>query len=159
MQKKYLDQFYKNFKNQDNSSKAAALTVPMMIISEYILNNSKHIFEKHELTKSEIDVLVTLHTAGDKATPSELSEDLVFTTSGISKVLKKLLDKELVSKHLSNSDKRSVLISLEQKGHNIVEECFPLFEEVESRFFNMLNKKEKETLEKTLKKILYSLVK
>jgi len=159
MKKKILDAFYKHEeKNIENKviTKTAGISIPMTIISNMIHSRGKHIYEAYDLTQSEIDVLVVLYIYHQSLTATEVSERLVFSSGGISKVVTKLEFKKLIYKKESKEDKRSTLLYLEEKGRDIVSECLPLFQENDDYFYDVLNEEEKQTLEGILKKILYA---
>ena len=160
MKKKILDAFYAYEENENKESvtnNTAAITIPMTIISNMLHSRGKHIYEDYDVTQAEIDVLVALHIYKEGLTATEISERLVFSSGGISKVVAKLEFKKLIYKKNSEEDKRSTLLYLEEKGRKIVIECFPLFQENDDYFYDVLNETEKEILEKAFKKILYSI--
>ena len=160
MKKKILDAFYAYEENENKegvSNDTAAITVPMTIITNMIHSRGKYIYEEYDLTQAEIDVLVALHIYKEGLTATEVSERLVFSSGGISKVVTKLEFKKLIYKKNSKEDKRSSLLYLEEKGRKIVIECFPLFQKNDAYFYDVLNDTEKEIVEKAFKKIIYSI--
>ncbi len=158
MKKKILDAFYafekENIKNGIKGT--ATITVPMTIICNKLQARGKHIYEIEGLTQAEIDMLITLHVHNDGITAAEISDRMVFSSGGISKVVKKLESKKLIYKKDSKEDKRSSLIYLEDKGRELALACMPQFGENDKYFYDVLNETEKEILEKAFKKILYS---
>lgn len=159
MKKKILDAFYAYEKERLNKGikGTAGITVPMTIICNMLHARGKHIYEDQGLTQAEIDMLVSLHVHNDGITAAEVSDRMVFSSGGISKVVKKLEFKKLIYKKDSKEDKRSSLIYLEDKGREIALNCMPLFGENDKYFYDVLNETEKEILEKAFKKILYSI--
>ena len=159
MKKKILDAFYNHEERNIEDeviTKRAAISIPMTIVSNMLHSRGKHIYEAYDVTRSEIDVLVVLYIYNEALTASEVSERLVFSSGGISKVITKLEFKKLIYKKESKEDKRSTLLYLEEKGRSIVSACLPLFHKNDDYFYDVLNEEEKQTLENILKKILYA---
>jgi len=159
MKKKILDAFYEfeEERKKEGIKATAAITIPMNIVCNMIHARGKHIYEEQGFTQAEIDMLVSLHVHNDGITAAEVSERMVFTSGGISKVVKKLEFKKLIYKKDSKEDKRSSLIYLEDKGREIALACMPQFGENDNYFYDVLNETEKDILEKAFKKILYSI--
>lgn len=126
------------------------------MISDYISKHSKQIHKDFDVTQAEMDALFALNSFQTDVTAVEISEALLFTSGGVSKVLKKLEDKGLISREVSQIDKRSALIHLEKAGLEIVLACEPIFRERDDQIFSVLDDKEKEILRKALKKVLFS---
>ena len=160
MKKKILDAFYayeqtKSKNGEDNY--CAQLTIPMTIICNMLHSRGKHIYEAYDLTQAEVDLLVVLYIYNEGLTATEVSDRMVFSSGGISKVVKKLEFKELIYKKYSTEDKRCTLLYLEDKAREIVLACLPLFKENDTFFYDVLDETEKEILKKAFKKILYSI--
>lgn len=159
MKKKILDAFYafEKQRTEEGIKGTAAITIPMTIVCNMLHARGKPIYEEHDLTQAEIDMLISLHVHNDGITAAEVSDRMVFSSGGISKVVKKLELKKLIYKKDSKEDKRSSLIYLENKGIKIALACMPQFGENDNYFYDVLNETEKEILEKAFKKILYSI--
>lgn len=159
MKKKILDRFYEFEKenSKEGIKGTAGITIPMTIVCNMLHARGKPIYEEYGLTQAEIDMLISLHVHNDGITAAEVSDRMVFSSGGISKVVKKLELKKLIYKKDSKEDKRSSLIYLEDKGREIALDCMPQFGKNDEYFFDVLNETEKEILEKALKKILYSI--
>ena len=159
MKKKILDAFYAYEQTKSKNGEddyCAQLTIPMTIISNMLHSRGKHIYEAYDLTQSEIDMLAVLYIYNEGLTASEVSDRMVFSSGGISKVVKKLEFKNLIYKKYSTEDKRCALLYLEDKAREIVLACFPLFKENDAYFYNVLDETEIIILKKAFKKILYS---
>ena len=159
MKKKILDSFYafEEAQPKNSNKRNALITIPMTIICNKIHSRLKPLFDEIGLTQAEVDMLVVLYIYKGGLTAAEASDRMVFTSGGISKVVKKLELKKLLYKKDSLEDKRSSLLYLEEEGMNIVKKCMPLFGENDEHFFDVLNEREKDVLEKAFKKILYSI--
>lgn len=159
MKKKILDAFYayEESKLKKDDFETSGITIPMTIICNKIHSRGKNIYERYGLTQTETDVLFVLYVYQDGLTAAEISERMVFSSGGISKILKKLETKELIYKKVSLEDKRSSYLYLKEKAKKIVNDCMPYCKDNDSYFFDVLNETEKEVMYKAFKKILYSL--
>lgn len=157
MKKEFLDTFYNKFQNEKGKSEIPIITIPMSIIINTMHLSEKYIYETHDITRSEMDILATLYLYNDALTAAEVSERLVFTSGGISKVVKKLEMKKLIYKKVSVEDKRSLLLYISDKGKIIMQDCIPKLDKVNNKFFEVLNDNEKKVLEQAFKKIMYAI--
>ncbi len=156
MKKKHIDNFYKNILKE--STEVCALTLPLTIIYKHMSNQGASILQSEcDLTHSEMDVLATLLFNNKVMSPTDLYEATVFSSGGMTKILKKLQNKELISRKPSKEDKRSMLVQLEQKGEDLVKICMESLIKNNNDFFNVLDASEKEFLQQIFKKLLYSL--
>jgi DNA-binding MarR family transcriptional regulator len=155
MEKIYLDNFYNNI-NEDN--RIMALGVPLALIYKYLFNeNNQSLQEKYDLTLSEGDVLFSLYFNGKVLSPTNLYKATVLTSGGMTKILKKLQDKKLISRIPAKEDKRSMLVKMDSKGEQLIETSLKDIIEVDNKIFSVLNNEEKRILETIFKKLVYSL--
>ncbi|MBY0756749.1 MarR family transcriptional regulator [Clostridium sardiniense] len=104
------------------------------------------------LTASQFAVLEVLYSKGDLKICQII--DSILTTSGNITVIIKNLEKEGFVKKLKDpEDSRAVLISLTEKGREIIESILPKHFENIKNIFSVLDEEEKEQLIKTLSKI------
>jgi len=158
MKKKQLDNAYSNIFIDEKE--VFALSLPITIIYRQLFSQNENVLQtKYSLIHSEIDVLATLLFNGKVMTPTDLYEATIFSSGGMTKILKKLENKELISRVSSPKDKRSKLVQIELKGEELVKECFIDIIENNNKIFSVLSKKERDSLKGILKKLVYSLVK
>ncbi len=75
------------------------------------------VLSERGLSRSELDVLGALAERGDEgARPRELSSRLLLTTGGLSNILRRLQDDELIEREADTSDARSHIVRLTAKG-------------------------------------------
>lgn len=154
MEKTYLDNFYNNI-NEEN--KIMALGVPLALIYKHLFNESNQLLqEKYDLTLSEADVLFSLYFNGKTFSPTNLYKATVLSSGGMTKILKKLQDKKLISRIPAKEDKRSMLVKMDSKGEQLIEASLKDIIEVDNKIFSVLEEEEKNTLEHLLKKLVYS---
>jgi DNA-binding MarR family transcriptional regulator len=155
MEKIYLDNFYDNVTEEN---RVMALGVPLALLRKYIFNkNNQALQAKYDLTLSEGDVLFSLYFNGKVLSPTNLYKATILTSGGMTKILKKLQDKKLISRVASNKDKRSMLVNIEPKGEQLIESSLKDIIEMDNKVFSVLEEEEKNTLEHLLKKLVYSL--
>ena len=104
------------------------------------------------LTTSQFAVLEVLYSKGDLKICQII--DSILTTSGNITVIIKNLEKEGFIKKLKDpEDSRAVLISLTEKGKEVIESILPKHFENIKNIFSILDEEEKEQLIKILSKI------
>jgi len=154
MKKEYLDDLYETTFKEEN--RVLALSLPIALLYKYLFNKNAYLLQtNYNLTHSEIDVLAVL-TNYKIMTPTDLYEATIFSSGGMTKILKKLEHKQFISRVPSNKDKRSKLVKLEPKGEEMFNLCLVNVLKIDKQIFSILDDKEKESLENILKKLVYS---
>jgi len=154
MKKEYLDTLYETTLKEENS--VLALSLPIALLYKHIFNKNAHFLQTaYNLTHSEIDVLAVL-SSYKIMTPTDLYEAIIFSSGGMTKILKKLEQKQFILRVSSDKDKRSKLVKLEPKGEEMFQLCLVNILTIDNQIFSILNEKEKESFEKILKKLVYS---
>jgi DNA-binding MarR family transcriptional regulator len=113
--------------------------------------------EKFNVSNSELDVLGSLKmSGGDDFTlsPTKLYERLLFSSGGMTKVLKKLEDKNFIKRIDNSDDKRSKLVQLTNEGSLILEKTLKAVILEENEIFSNLNEDDRKTLKNLLVKTL-----
>lgn len=157
MRKENLDNYYDHiFKDE---RKILGICLPITMIHKQLFNEgSALLLEKFNLSSSEMDVLATLFFNNNTLTPTALYESTIFSSGGMTKLLKKLEEKRYISRSSSQEDKRSKLVHLEPKGVALVQEALTLLLQKDNEFFAILEEEEKAMLFKILKKLIYRVV-
>jgi len=157
MKKEYLDNLYKTASKEESG--VLALSLPTALIYKHIFNKNANILQtNYDLTHSEVDVLAIL-SSYKIMTPTDLYEATIFSSGGMTKILKKLERKQFISRISSDKDKRSKLVKLEPKGEEIFQLCLMDILKIDNQIFSILDKKEKKDFKKILKKLVYSTLK
>jgi DNA-binding MarR family transcriptional regulator len=134
------------------------LSVPFFMVHKKLYENGNGIISsKYSLNQTELDILATLYYMSDGTftlTPTKLYEVMLFSSGGMTKVLKKLESKELIERVENESDKRSKLVRLSQKGKSITKEALKEVISFEDEVFSKLDEQEQEQLKKILYKLL-----
>ena len=108
--------------------------------------------QKFGVTAAEWVVLRALYDKG--AMPSHLAMRLGLTRGAISKLVDRLLAKDLVTRTASKEDRRWQDIALTPKGRALVPRLAALADVNDREFFGVLSAGERATLERILKKIV-----
>jgi len=154
MKKEHLDDLYEAILKKESS--VLALSLPITLLYKYIFNKNAHLLQtNYDLTHSELDVLAALSNYKIMS-PTDLYEATIFSSGGMTKILKKLEQKQFISRVPSNKDKRSKLVKLEPKGEEMFNLCLVDVDKIDKQIFSALNAKEKKSLEEILKKLVYS---
>lgn len=103
------------------------------------------------LTNSQFAVLEALYNKGDLRI-CEIIEKILTTSGNITVVIKNLEKDGLVSKYPDSEDKRAMIISITEKGRQIMDDIFPKHVENINNIFSRLTIEEKLELKKILKK-------
>ena len=158
MKRKHIDKFYSStVKSKD--FEIFALSLPITLIHKNMFNESEHFFKtQYDLLHSHIDVLASLYFDDNPLSPTDLYDATVFSSGGMTKVLKKLEERDLIKREISSNDKRSTLISLTSSGRDLIESCMIKIAKNKEEKFNVLSKKEKEDLKNILSKLTYSFI-
>jgi DNA-binding MarR family transcriptional regulator len=155
MKKEHLDNLYQTF--TQSPSEIIHITLPQKIFGELKEMSAKQIASRFDLTLAELEVLATLHLFNNGLRAKEISQNLIFSSGGISKVVKKLLQKKLIREEVLPQDKRNYLLYNTEMGDDIMQKAVDLFEEDFKKFYNVLNTDELNMLASIYKKLLYNI--
>jgi DNA-binding MarR family transcriptional regulator len=157
MNREHLNNFYTDVAK--DRQEVFGLSIPIMLIHKHLLNEGSTLIEKHfNLSQSEIDVLTALFFNGKVLTPTELYEATILSSGGMTKILKKLQEKDYIERIPSDTDKRSLLVKLSKEGEIIAQKSLKLLLKKDTEAFEVLDVEEQKVLFKLLKKLLYSVV-
>ena len=158
MKRTHIDKFY-NTTIKSKEFEVFALSLPITLIHKNMFNDTEHFLKtNYDLLHSHIDVLASLYFDGNSLSPTDLYDAIVFSSGGMTKVLKKLEERNLIKREASSNDKRSMLISLTQEGKDLIENCMIEVAKQKEKKFSILTQKEKEDLKNILSKITYSFI-
>ncbi len=160
MNKIYLDDFYQRVQ-ENKEYDIFTLSLPMFLITKNLQINSDSFYKsKYDLLHSDIDVLAALYFTNleHSLTPTELYDATIFSSGGMTKVLKKLEEKNLIKRDISKIDKRKTLVTLTEKGAILIEDCVKNVSLKLKDSFLVLSQKEQKELSKLLSKLIYSMI-
>ena len=135
-----------------DQSKINLSTLIAFTRAEHKIHNLEYnSIKKSGLTISQFGVLEALYSKGDLRI-CEIIEKILTTSGNITVVIKNLEKEGLVKKNPDPLDKRSTIISITDKGKNIVEEILPEHINTINNIFSVLTDEEKILLKNILKK-------
>lgn len=157
MKKKYLENFYNNTLTY-KQYEVFATALPITLLHKNMFNQTEQFLkEKYDLLHSHVDVLATLYFNGNALTPTELYDATVFSSGGMTKVLKKLEERNYILRKPSLNDKRSLLVCITPLGTELVVESLQEIATQKEKIFSILSNKEREDLNHVLEKLTRSL--
>jgi len=160
MDKKHIEKIQEQYKKQspDMYNESVELTLPFFILHKKIYEGGNEILtNNYNLNQTELDVLANLYYLGGddfSLTPTELYEQMLFSSGGMTKVLKKLEEKKLIRRVENPNDKRSKLVQITKEGKNITSNSLKEILSYEETMFSNLDKKERVILKDLLLKAL-----
>lgn len=159
MEKQYLNNnFINNFYNKVTSGVVPgvfSLSLPMALIHKAMISNAESFYkERYDMLKSEVDVLAVLYTNGKILSPTQLYDLTIFSSGGMTKILKKLESRELISRKADENDKRCMLVCLSEHGESTIKKVLDEASKECNNYFDVLDEKERELLSSMLKKVL-----
>ncbi|OCL82641.1 Transcriptional repressor MprA [Arcobacter porcinus] len=158
MNRKYIEDFYKRVE-EEKGRKVYSLFLPMLLLTKQTYYDGETYYKEcYDLLNSEVDVLAALYFNSENHTlsPTELYSAIIFSSGGMTKVLKKLEERKLIKRISCEKDKRKVLVSLTKVGEEIVLSCVNTTAERLEKVYSILNDKEKIFLKDILKKLIFS---
>ncbi|MBE0515020.1 MarR family transcriptional regulator [Sulfurimonas sp.] len=134
------------------------MTFPIAVIQKTIFTHAESFLkEKFDLLNSEVDVLASLFTHGKMLSPTQLYDLTIFSSGGMTKVLKRLQERGLVYREEDKNDKRCMLVCLSERGEELVQKALSEISKECNKYFEILDPKERELFGSLLKKILVNI--
>jgi len=134
-----------------NDSKKIILNV---IYTQNVINDKLNdILKPFELSGEQYNVLRILR--GQKGNPANMciiQERMLAKTSNTTRLVDKLLLKNLVTRNVCPENRRKIEVLITQKGLDLLKQLDPKIEEHENSFSKNLNSEELEQLNKLLEK-------
>lgn len=111
---------------------------------------------EHRLQQADFSVLATLRRSPEPycLSPTVLYHSMFFSSGGLTKILGRLADAELIERVDNPQDKRSKLVQLNTKGKHLVETIMPELHKQSQSLLQALSEKETLQLEALLQKVL-----
>lgn len=135
-----------------SENKLALSTLITFTRAEHAIHKKElETIKKSGLTTAQFGVLEALYNKGDLRI-CEIIEKILTTSGNITVVIKNLEKDGLVKKNLDPKDKRSTIISITDKGKEIIEDILPNHLENISEIFSILTEEEQITLKNILRK-------
>lgn len=158
-----IKQFETNLKNIKEQTpqvfkESMNVTIPFFILHRKLFEHGDRLLkENFSLNQSELDILSSLFYMTNNThtmSPTELYEVMVFSSGGMTKVLKKLESKKYIKRVENSLDKRSKLVQLTNLGKEITVKAISEIISFEDNYFSKLKKEEQELFTKLILKVL-----
>lgn len=140
----------------DIDSSGKAVVGRLLRLEEVILRNINEALAPHGIKYQAYAVLATLRVAGApyRLTPSRLQSTLLFSSGGLSNLLKRLEHDGLVRRNGNPQDGRGVLVSLTAKGRGLADRAMPDHANAELQLLEMFSAKERHALSGLLSRMM-----
>lgn len=112
------------------------------------------VFEAHQLSSIEFDILATLRRSQMTLTPTELYQTLMLSSGAMSTRIEKLVQRGLIERIASENDRRSCKVRLSEEGQRALDAALESHVENMNTMLDMLEEDEKTQLAMLLKKVL-----
>ena len=113
-------------------------------------------FRPFDLDWSDLLILEALERSGPdgRVTPTELSEELMMTSGGMTARLSRLQRARLIERHADPTDRRVLYVGFTPKGKELVERLLPVYAQVKRRCLEHLDEETISSLEGGLRSLL-----
>ena len=128
------------------------LVIALSRSSQWIHKKSLKSVKEGGLTISQFGVLEALYHKGDLRI-SEIIEKMLSTGGNMTVVIDNLQKRDLIKRFSDPNDRRATLISITEKGRELMDEIFPKHVEEVSGILDSLTKEKKKILIMLLKKM------
>lgn len=128
------------------------IALPLLMLTGTIQSRvSRALEENYHMTYSELDVLIALKLSSDNIlSPTDLYVNMLFSSGGMTKILKKLESKAYIRRIDNPHDKRSKLVQLTDLGSELATKMLNHVIDVEEEILGHLDAKKKEELSSLL---------
>ena len=129
------------------------LNLNLLFTNNWVQNQQKKFFDEFGLTPQQYNVLRILRGSHPKPyTTSQIRERMLDKMSDASRIVDRLIQKELVERKTCLSDRRLVDVVITQKGIDIINQSTETLSQLEN-IFRQLTEAEAKTLNKLLDKL------
>lgn len=140
----------------DLSTEPMELIGQLIRVSTYLSGEMTATFSRHGINAASFDVLATLLRSGPphSLSPNQLLETMMVTSGTMTNRIDQLVKENLVERIQNPQDKRSVLISLTEKGLRLIDEAVTDHVNTQARLVAPLSDKEFADLNNLLRSYL-----
>ena len=127
-------------------------TINLIFTYNWMSEKMKYFFDQFDITSQQFNILRILRGAGTPLSTLQIRQRMLDKMSDTSRIVDRLIKKDLVNKSLCKSDKRLVDITINAKGKKLLEEMDCKNEEIDGVLKN-LGESEAKKLNQLLDKI------
>jgi DNA-binding MarR family transcriptional regulator len=128
------------------------IMVNLIYTYNWAMEKSKRFFEKADLTPQQFNILRILRGSGKPLSTMQIRQRMLDKMSDTSRIVDRLLKKELVSKVVCQNDRRLVDITISDKGLKLLQELDHYNDEMDA-LLQGVNEEEAKTLNQLLDKL------
>ena len=129
--------------------------VNIVFTNNWIMERNKEVFERGDITPQQYNILRILRGAKEPLSTLQIRQRMLDKMSDTSRIVDRLLKKELVKKVVRATDKRLVDVTITQKGLDLLDSLDKFNDELDS-VLNNITPQEVSTLNDLLDKIRHS---
>ena len=133
-------------------SETQKLIINMLYTSNWLEGKMKNFFDEAELTPQQYNVLRILRGSKESLSTNQIRERMLDKMSDASRIVDRLIVKNLATKKTHSSDKRLVQVEITKKGLKLIESLDPKILEMEAGIIG-LTKTESATMNALLDKM------
>ncbi|MEO8582921.1 MAG: MarR family transcriptional regulator [Flavitalea sp.] len=119
------------------TSEYQKMNVNLIFTYNWLMEESKRFFEKADLTPQQYNILRILRGAGKPLSTLQIRQRMLDKMSDTSRIVDRLVKKELVSKEICKNDKRLVDVSISNKGTILLNNLDNFTHELDSTMNNI----------------------
>ena len=128
------------------------IMVNLIYTHNWAMEKSKRFFEKADLTPQQFNILRILRGSGKPLSTMQIRQRMLDRMSDTSRIVDRLLKKDLVQKVVCKDDRRLVDITISEKGLQLLQELDNYNEEMDA-LLSSINEEEAKTLNHLLDKL------
>ena len=121
-----------NFRNQYHKA-----VVNIIYTNNWIMERHKEIFERGDITPQQYNILRILRGAKQPLSTLQIRQRMLDKMSDTSRIVDRLLKKELVTKVICATDKRLVDVTITEKGLELLQQLDGYNEEIDNILSNI----------------------
>ncbi len=141
-----------NFNPNIEAPKKAIIN--LMVTQSYLSDQFNDVLKPYDISPEQFNVLRILRgNKGEPANMFTIQERMIARTSNTTRLIDKLLRKELVYRQTCPDNRRKVEVSITSKGLELLKILDPLVVSFENGFSEKLSKNELNTLNELLEKL------
>jgi DNA-binding MarR family transcriptional regulator len=103
-----------------NEHQKAAIN--LIYTSNWLNERMKYLFDSYDITSQQFNILRILRGAGEPLSTMQIRERMLDKMSDTSRIVDRLVKKEMVMKNIRKADRRLVDITIAEKGINLLSE-------------------------------------
>lgn len=127
-------------------------SVNLIYTSNWLMEKHKHLFDNEDITPQQFNILRILRGAGVPLSTLQIRQRMLDKMSDTSRIVDRLVKKELVQKVVCKTDRRLVDVTISEKGLSLLEKMDGCNDEMDASVGN-LTEEEANTLNQLLDKM------